>query len=89
MQGITREAKEKELASKTAVMDHSIKFGHNFDPMQFDIHQNCSNYTKLAMMEMLHINDEPHSVNFRRDVENLNVIYANILRKAQLMKLRK
>jgi hypothetical protein len=88
-QGLTREAKEKELSSKTAWLEHAIETNHNFDVGAMQIHHHCTSFNKLSILEMLYISDDSKSVNNRRDVANLSSAYSNILRLRKEMNFRK
>jgi hypothetical protein len=78
--GTSKLAREKEIASKTALLEHAIEFNHTFDPQRVKILHQCTNFTKLSVLEMLYINDDAKTVNNRRDIAFLSSAYSNVLR---------
>jgi hypothetical protein len=84
-----RQAKEEELAAKSAALHHAITHQHTFDVKKIEILKQCQGYRKLSTLEMLYIKDDPRSVNHRQDVEFLSRTYSNILRRINIDKLRK
>lgn len=68
-------------SNPTALVEHKIETGHNFDFDNTTILQTQSNYKKRLFAEMIEIQKNKNCVNKRTDVENLSTAYFNILSK--------
>lgn len=71
----------KNGKNNTALSEHYTTKGHlpNFDDaivLAFE-----SNYIKRKIFEMIYIKANPHSMNCRRDTENLSLIYSAFLQR--------
>ncbi|KAK5648069.1 hypothetical protein RI129_002961 [Pyrocoelia pectoralis] len=70
----------KTKKTRCALANHVLNLGHQFDFDNVSILNRSNNRTTLRLMEMVEINKYlKQSLNFRSDVDNLHVIYANLL----------
>ena len=65
--------------NKSALVAHHLLMGHNFDFNGVTILDRERTYTKRMFLEMVHINKEVESINFRTDTEHLSSIYSFLL----------
>lgn len=63
-----------------ALAIHSQDLDHTFYYDGVKILERESDYRKRLFLEMVSINSERHSVNFRSDIDQLSIIYCNILK---------
>ena len=63
----------------TALAQHAHNFKHNFDFKEVNILEQEQNLQKILYLEMIHIQKNNNSINFRTDIENLSDIYFNII----------
>jgi hypothetical protein len=78
---------DKQIASnKTALVQHAYKNLHTFNFDNAKILHVESNNKKLVFSEMLHIQDNKHSVNIKTDTQNLSNSYKAIIHKFYLKK---
>lgn len=67
------------LKETTALMNHTIEEGHDFDLTKTIILDHSRRATTLPILEMCHITNNTNTINYRTDVNNLNTTYAGIL----------
>ena len=70
-------------SNSTALALHAHKFKHNFDFSKVKILEHEQNIKKRLLLEMIHIQKNKNSINFRTDIENLSDIYFNIIQLAK------
>ncbi|XP_062550409.1 uncharacterized protein LOC134215193 [Armigeres subalbatus] len=70
---------ENNIHAKTALIQHMINNQHTFDLDNTQIIDRTFRQTALPILEMCHIQNTPNTVNYRTDVEGLNITYAGIL----------
>ena len=71
---------------KSALVCHHVETGHKFNFDEVRILDHCENYRKRMLLEMIHINLERDSVNFRTDSQGLSAIYSGVLAWSQKSK---
>ena len=69
--------------NSTALAQHAYKFKHNFDFKEVKILEHEQNFKKRLCLEMIHIQKNINSINFRTDIENLSDIYFNIIKLSE------
>lgn len=69
----------KNKIISTALSEHHIETGHNFDFKNVSILKQENNYHKRLLTEMIEIKKEKNAVNFRTDTHNLSTIYHTLL----------
>ena len=74
----TRSIKNKE--NKTALAERAITNKHSFDFKNTNILDFENNFKKRLMLEMIYIQKENASVNYKTDIDNLSAIYYNIIK---------
>ncbi|XP_062540933.1 uncharacterized protein LOC134208976 [Armigeres subalbatus] len=67
------------IQANTALVQHMIDTEHTFDLEGTKTVVRTLRPTALPVLEMCHIQNTPHTVNYRTDVDNLNTTYAGIL----------
>ena len=73
-----RSVKNKE--NKTALAEHAITNKHSFDFKNTKILDFENNLKRRLILEMIHIQKENSSINYKTDIENLSAIYYNIIK---------
>ncbi|XP_058458656.1 uncharacterized protein LOC131435122 [Malaya genurostris] len=68
-----------KLKEKTALVDHVIRYQHNFDLSQTKIIDRSFKSTSLPILEMCHIVNTPNTINHRTDIDGLSTTYAGVL----------
>ncbi len=66
-------------SNPTALVEHKIETGHDFEYDNTTILQTQSNYKKRLIAEMIEIQKNKNCVNKRTDIEHLSNAYFNIL----------
>jgi len=69
----------KRKLNNTALSNHCLDTGHNFNFDTPKILQYEHNYFRRLFHEMIHIKKNKNSINFRSDIQNLSSIYTNLL----------
>lgn len=64
--------------NQTALTRHRIEQDHQFNYAETTILDIEQNLQKRLILEMIHIAKDPHSINFRSDIKNLNAMYTGI-----------
>ena len=59
---------------------HSITYKHLFDFKNTKISDIENKLKKRLFIEIIHIQKEDFSINYKTDIENLNAIYNNIIK---------
>ncbi|KAI4468002.1 hypothetical protein MML48_2g00000902 [Holotrichia oblita] len=67
------------VTAETALSKHSKDRRHNFDFQNTKILKKENNYKKRLIYEMIYIKKDENAVNFRTDIDNLSVIYNNLI----------
>ena len=67
------------ITAETALSKHSKELRHNFDFENVKILKKENSYKKRLIYEMIYIKKENNAVNFRTDIENLSIIYNNVI----------
>ena len=70
----------KNKGNKTALAEHATSYKHSFDFKNTKILHIENNLKKRLFLEMIYIEKENSSINYKRDIENLSVIYNNIIK---------
>ena len=73
-----RSVKNKE--NKTALAEHATTYKHSFDFNNTKILDTENNIKKRLLLEMIYIEKENSSINYKTDIENLSAIYNNIIK---------
>ena len=73
-----RSVKNKE--NKTGLAEHAITYKHSFHFKNTKIIDIENNLKKRLNLEMIHIQKENSTINYKTDIENLRAIYNNIIK---------
>lgn len=77
---ITNHKSDCRLNKNTSTLaQHYLSFNHYFDYNNTKILQNENNYFKRSFLEMVEISLEPRAINKKSDIDDLSIIYTNIL----------
>lgn len=76
----SRDVKTLNKPNPTALVEHTRTEGHSFNFEQTEILSSQTNWTKRLFQEMIHIKTH-NTVNFRKDTENLNMSYWNLIKQ--------
>ena len=71
---------DKNKENKTALAEHAFTYKHSFDFKKTKILDFENNLKKRLILEMIHIQEENSSINYKTDIENLSDIYYNIIK---------
>jgi hypothetical protein len=85
-QHVSGQKHAREKKNRTALEDHVIEEGHQFDFSKFEIIDGSNNYNKLKLLEMIHITTN-ETVNKRSDVSNAVQQYAGLIHHLKLKEL--
>ncbi|KAK5645107.1 hypothetical protein RI129_006407 [Pyrocoelia pectoralis] len=76
----THKSDIRTMKNRCALSIHAINNNHSFDFDNTSILNSSNKLSTLKLMEMVEINKQiNNTVNFKSDIENLHVIYANLL----------
>ena len=73
-----RSVKNKD--NKTALAEHATSYKHSFDFKNTKILDIENILKKRLFLEMIYIQRENSAVNHKTDIENLSVIYNNVIK---------
>ena len=73
-----RSGKNKE--NKTALAEYAITYKHSFDFKNTTILDIENNFKKRLYPEIIHIQKENSTINYKTDIENLSAICNNIIK---------
>ena len=66
--------------NKTALAEHATSYKHSFDFKNTKILDTENNLKNRLLLEMIYIQKENSSINYKTDIENLIAIYNNIIK---------
>ena len=73
-----RSVKNKE--NKTALAEHATSYKNSFDFKNTKILDIENNFKKRLFLEMIYIQKENSSINYKTDIQNLSATYNNIIK---------
>lgn len=80
-QRITQHKSDSRIGKKScALADHFQRMDHMFDYDNTTILEIQTHQRKRLFLEMVHINNEKEAINSRSDIDQLSIIYCNILK---------
>ncbi|XP_062716065.1 uncharacterized protein LOC134291828 [Aedes albopictus] len=80
---------EHDTQPKTALIQHMLDCQHTFNLDGTKIVDRSYRSSALPMLEMCHIHNTSNTVNFRTDVDGLNITYAGILHTVKTTQSRR
>lgn len=66
-------------AYATALAQHNLETGHNFDFTNVKILDTETNYRKRLFKEMFNIKKDKNAINYREDINSLSIVYNNLI----------
>ena len=70
----------KNNENKTALAEHATSYKHSFDFKNTQILDIENNFKKRLFLEIIYIQKENSSINYKTDIENLSAIYNSIIK---------